>query len=330
MDSKFGNEELFINSIQNQLIERQSRLNESIKLIPNSQNLYNLLKEVDLALERINKGTYGLCEVCNDPIETERLIADPLLTLCIDHLTDQQQRALEQDLQYAGKIQRALLPKKEISTNEWDFAFHYQPAGTVSGDFCDLIENSDKSLTFIIGDVSGKGVSASLMMSHLHALVHSLLSFNLPIRELVERVNRLFCESTLSMNYATMVVGKAFNDGRLNICVAGHNPPLINKDGKILSIGATGIPVGLFCNSEYEVIDFNLEKGNTLLLYTDGLTEAISDGLEYGEERVKNQFALFEKLSARELVDNLLFDNKSFLKNSSSSDDVTIAVLKRL
>jgi sigma-B regulation protein RsbU (phosphoserine phosphatase) len=330
MPDQSSSEEIFLSSIKNQLSERKSKLEDAVKFLPDSRNLSQLIKEVDYALERIDKGTYGICEVCKDPIEADRLLADPLLTVCIDHLSEQQQRALELDLEYAGRIQRALLPKKEFESNNWDFAYNYQPTGTVSGDFCDLIQSTDGSLIFLIGDVSGKGVSASLMMSHLHALIHSLLSFNLPINEILQRANRLFCESTLSTNYATMVVGKAFPDGMLNICVAGHNPPFIYKNGKVVQIDATGIPVGMFCESEYSVEEFILEKGDTLLLYTDGLTEATMNGIDYGEERVKKQLAVVSGISAKEMVNNILFEHKLFLKNKKAEDDVTIAVLKKL
>jgi phosphoserine phosphatase RsbU/P len=330
MTVRFNGNEIFLSAIQNQLSERKSRILKVAKTLPQPENLFRLLKEIDFALEKIDNGTYGRCEVCKDPIETERLFADPLMTVCIDHLSDQQQRALELDLEFAGRIQRALLPKNDIRTSEWDFSYYYQPAGTVSGDFCDLIENKDKSLTFIIGDVSGKGVSASLMMSHLHALIHSLISFDLPIIELLQRANRLFCESTLSMNYATMVVGKAYPQGKLDISVAGHNPPLIVKNGNVIAISATGIPVGMFDGTDYGVENFFLERGDALLLYTDGLTEATNNGTEYGEQRIMNQLATLGKLNSRELIKSLLFEHKTYLQNSAAADDVTMAVLKRL
>src|SRR5690606_31155840 len=121
----------------------------------------------------------------------------------------------------------------------------------VSGDFTDIISLNDGSVIFTIGDVSGKGIGASLMMSHLHGLIHSLLSFGLPVNKLVEKANLLFSESTLFSNYATMVLGKAYPDGTIEICVAGHNPPFLVKNGNVEGITATGMPVGLFGNAEY-------------------------------------------------------------------------------
>jgi sigma-B regulation protein RsbU (phosphoserine phosphatase) len=88
-----------------------------------------LLGEVDSALERMDKGTYGLCEVCHEDIETDRLMADPLTRFCLDHLTTDQQRALEADLELASKIQSALLPQRELRLPGWDFSYHYEAVG---------------------------------------------------------------------------------------------------------------------------------------------------------------------------------------------------------
>lgn len=320
---------LNIPSIKNHLIERRGRLQENIKYVPDASKLYNLLQQVDAALERIDNGSYGLCEVCHDPVEPERLLADPLLTVCLDHLSHPQRKALEQDLELAIKIQRNLLPQNNLKANGWEICYHYSPAGTVSGDFCDLIKTNDDSLLFALGDVSGKGISASLMMSHLNALIRSLLSFNLPVNEIVTRSNRLFCESTMFTHYATMVFGKANQNGNVELCVAGHNPPLIIRKDEIISLNATGVPVGLFNQSEYELINFNMHSGDTLVLYTDGLTEASFNETEYGDERLKNQLIHSAEQSPQNIINKILTDQKQFLNNSSSFDDVTIMVIKK-
>jgi sigma-B regulation protein RsbU (phosphoserine phosphatase) len=317
-------------SIKEQLINRKGLLQDAVKTSPGNHNLNALLNEVDAALEEMAEGTYGICKVCHDPIETDRLLADPLMTVCLSHLNSQQQQALEDDLEYAGKIQRALLPEKEIKTDDWEFAHHYHPAGIVSGDFCDLIPADDGSHIFILGDVSGKGVSASIMMSNLHALIHSLQSFNLPINEILQKANRLFCESTLSTNYATMVVGKVVPDGTVEICVAGHNPPLIVKDGKVTPIGATGIPVGMFCNAEYEIKKLKFNKNDFLFLYTDGLSEATVSEIEYGTDRITEHLAGVNGLSAKEIVTDVLIKQQSFLGQTKLEDDITVAAIRKI
>ena len=134
----------------------------------------------------------------------ERLIANPLTRLCLDHLSPKEQRALEDDLELAARIQTGLLPQPSQKIDGWEIAYHYQPAGIVSGDYCDLISSDDQSLLFVLGDVSGKGVAASMLMAHLQAMFRTLISINLPLEEIVERASRVFCESTLPTHYATL------------------------------------------------------------------------------------------------------------------------------
>ena len=125
------------------------------------------------ALARMDEGTFGTCETCHDSVEKERLLSDPLIRFCLDHLTHEEQRALESDLELAARIQKGLLPPPEMSAAGWQVRYHYEPLGPVSGDYCDVLE-SDSGLLFLFGDVSGKGVAASMLMSHLHATFRSL------------------------------------------------------------------------------------------------------------------------------------------------------------
>ena len=217
--------------IRTQLIDRRQRLERVIDESKETARLVGLLQEVDSALEQVADGTYGACKTCGDPIEEELLLTDPLVSFCLDHLDSDQQRALEQDLELASRIQAALLPENGVRTGGWRIHYLYEPAGPVSGDYCDLVsfEGEDEGLLFVIGDVSGKGVAASMLMSHLHAIFHSLVSFDLSVAQLVERVSRLMCESTLPTHFATLICGKAAKDGKVEICNAGHLPPLVSR-----------------------------------------------------------------------------------------------------
>lgn len=318
-----------ITIIKDQLVERRGKLQQVINNAQDPAQLSGLLQQVDDAIERIGDGTYGICTICHEDMETEGLMVDPLRTVCLSHLDRQEQHALESDLEFAGQIQRGLLPKNNVSLNGWDFSYHYRPAGIVSGDFCDMIPVGDNSFAFVLGDVSGKGVSASLMVSHLHALIRSLLSFGLPVTEIVKKANGLFRDSVISSNYATLVFGQASSKGEVELCIAGHNPPLLAHDGKITPLKATGIPVGLFCNTEYGVHKLQLGKGDFILFYTDGLTEASVDKVEYGEERLCEQLTNRISSNPQELINDLLTDHKKFLKNSKPGDDITVAVIRR-
>ncbi len=121
----------FLNS---QLQERKRRLEEAIALAPQRAGLAGLLRDVDSALERMDKGSYGLCETCHDPVEEDRLLADPLVRYCLDHLTPPQRDALQRDLDLASQLQRNLLPQVGLRAGGWETSFHYEPVGPVSGD----------------------------------------------------------------------------------------------------------------------------------------------------------------------------------------------------
>src|ERR1700732_4284771 len=209
--------------LRTELEQRRERLHEALHSPAADASLSELLKAVDTALSRLGQGTFGLCETCHSSIEAERLLADPLVRFCLDHLTSAEQRALESDLSLAARIQRVLLPKPGLAPVGWEVCYHYQPASMVSGDYCDLFEMDD-GLLFMLGDVSGKGVAASMVMSHLHATFRSLAEACLPLDRMVQDANRIFCESTLAGQFATIVVGRASRDGSVEFVSAWHLP----------------------------------------------------------------------------------------------------------
>ena len=119
----------FDHVLRSQLTDRRQRLESAVESFPGHSYLTSLLSEVDSALSRMDDGSYGLCEACREPIEDDRLMADPLVRLCLDHLTEFQQRALQQDLELTARIQSALLPRSGLVQGGWRSAFHYEPAG---------------------------------------------------------------------------------------------------------------------------------------------------------------------------------------------------------
>lgn len=316
--------------IREQLIDRRHKLEAAANGFNQEAELTRLLREVDSALQRMEEGTYGLCDFCHDPVETERLIANPLTRLCIDHLSPNEQRALEDDLELAGRIQTGLLPQPSQKIDGWEIAYHYQPAGIVSGDYIDVISDDHENVLFVLGDVSGKGVAASMLMAHLQAMFRTLISVQLPLEQMIERASRVFCESTLPTHYATLVCGKTSTSGTVEICNAGHLPPLLFHKGSVRQIPATGLPVGIFCNEHFTCNQVQLEKGDTLLLYTDGLSEALNaEGREYGAERLAGILNHNHGLSPRALLDTCVRDWLSVGSGQRSTDDVTLMAIQR-
>jgi phosphoserine phosphatase RsbU/P len=291
-----------------------------------------MLTEVDSALDRMDQGTFGLCEECHDTIEKDRLIADPLTRLCLDHLTTEGRRALEQDLELAARIQRGLLPQAEVRAGDWRVQYQYNPAGMVSGDYCDLIapRETDGGLVFLLGDVAGKGVAASLLMTHLHAMFRSLSGVVCELDKLMEVANRVFCESTIAGQYATLVCGRAGGRGEIELASAGHFPALlVAKDG-VRQIRSTGLPLGMFSTSHYPTRRIQLEPGDSLLLYTDGISEAVNTaGMEYGIDGIARVAGERHGWAPTELLAACLRDVQRFSSGARPKDDQTMMVIQR-
>lgn len=320
----------YTGEIRSQLTSRRERLEQAALISTEDSYISSLLQEVDAAISRLDSGTFGMCEACHEPIESERLAADPLIRFCIDHLNPSQQRALEQDLELAARIQSTLLPPKEIRHGGWRTAYHFEAAGPVSGDYCDLIETKDGGLYFMLGDVSGKGVAAAMLMSHLHALFRALISVELPLDLIVERASRVFCESTQADQYATLVCGKATAQGDLEICNAGHLPSLLLQGTDCRYLNANGLPLGLFCSEKFSIDHVKMRRGDYLMLMTDGLSEAQNpSGEELGIEPIIEISGKHSIQSASELVRLSVKKAADFRAGARTKDDLTLLVIER-
>jgi sigma-B regulation protein RsbU (phosphoserine phosphatase) len=321
--------------VRTELVNRRGRLQHALLHEPEARDYRVLLAEVDAALERMGAGTFGICETCGDPIEADRLVVDPLLRRCIDHLTASERRVLEQDLELAEQIQLALLPPREIAASGWDIAFHFEPLSHVGGDYCDVIlaDSHDGGFFFLLGDVSGKGVAASLLMANLHATFRTLVGQGLPVEDLLARANRLFCRSTMEAHYATLVCGQATSSGLVHLANAGHWPAALTQRGDTTFLSSPGLALGMFCASEYHPSRLQLEPGDFMVLYTDGLTEARNRSEEeYGSERLAarlRNLAGRPLTSARAITMACLEDLAAFRGAAPKGDDLTVMVIRR-
>jgi phosphoserine phosphatase RsbU/P len=322
-----------LDSLRRQLTDRQIRLREAISIQPRESDLVRLLQQVDSALGRLGTEDYARCLVCDEHVEEADLLKNPLLEYCLCDLTPQQQRALEHDLNLARRIQTGLLPNPYLSAAGWEAYYRYEPSGVVSGDYCDLWMRSEEpgTIYFAVGDVSGKGVAASLLMAHLQSAFRSLLEKGVPLSELVERVNRQLLKAGIPTHYATLACGRLSQGGAVEMVNAGHCPPLVVRSHAIDTIGPTGFPVGLLADRPYEVNRFQLSNGDALVLYTDGLTESQrGESEEYGSERLERFLRQWpRRVAPRELVQAIRDDLATFAGETPRNDDLTIMVVQR-
>ena len=331
---------LEITFLQSQLEKRKQRLEEAIgllpkdgKLSPQNGKLSALLREVDSALQRMDDGRYGFCDECHEAVEPDRLMANPLCRYCLDHLTQPQRTALQRDLDLAAEVQRNLLPQSNLKAGDWETCYHYAPHGPVSGDYCDLIPHGGQ-LFFVLGDVSGKGVAASMLMTQLHALFRSLAGLGLPLGQVVAQANRVLCESAMAGQYATLVCGLAHEDGEVEIYNAGHCPAIVGGRDGAVPIESMGVPVGMFLDGEFAAARLKMDPGDTLFLFTDGLSEANCGGAdgagdEFGVERVARFVHQHGKRQPSEVVAACLEELQAFTGGDPLLDDLTVLAIQR-
>ncbi|MCP4201673.1 MAG: SpoIIE family protein phosphatase [bacterium] len=316
--------------LRDELLGRRQRL-EAVAAAQGEERLVELLRRVDATLAQLETPDWGLCAQCHDAIEDDLLEADPSFSVCLECLSPEERRALEQDLAGAQRVQRALLPPSELSHDGWQVAWLWEPRGAVSGDYVDLLghRGEPSTLDLLLGDVVGKGVSASLLQSHLHAMFRALAEPPRLLGEILSRANRLFCQATDTADYATLVAARLHGDGTVEMANAGHPRPLVADRRGVRPVEGAGLPLGLFGESDYDVRRLRLEPGETLLFYTDGWTEAATERGEYGVGRAAAALAAAERLPLAELLVACRDDMETFLADTDRPDDFTLLAVRR-
>jgi len=320
--------------LRSQLLDRRSRLESTIADLNQPADLVNLLAQVDAALTRLEGPRFGECSVCGGEVEESDLSANPAASYCLCALTPERQRALERDLDLAWRVQAALLPPLGLSAAGWQTHYRYLPNGAVSGDYCDLVAADGAGLYFMLGDVSGKGVAASLLMAHLNAALRGFARSGLSPQQTIGEANRLLTESTLASHYATLVCGRVNSRGEVELVNAGHCPPLVvRSSGVVETAEATGLPLGLAVTNapaNYPVERLSLGSGDALFLYSDGLTEAVNTrDDDYGRERLAGVLAAAARQTPRDLIAHCLADLRTFAAGTALNDDLTVLALRR-
>lgn len=241
-----------------------------------------------------------------------------------------EKQAIERDLETARVIQKNLLPHKIIQPDGYQIAAYSESAKQVGGDYFDLLTTEDNNTIFAIGDVSGKGITASLLVANSQAYLKSISKQNLPIAEATNLLNDLVEESTVSGTYITFFWGRLNSKQELTYVNAGHNPPLLVRNGELTKLEKGGLILGMMKTMmPYESETVKLESGDYIITFTDGVTEAMNSAEEeYSDESLEELCKSLKNQSAEEVKELILEDVKKFTAGFEQSDDLTLMVIK--
>lgn len=244
-----------------------------------------------------------------------------------------EKKRLEAQLEVARQVQLSLLPEGDPALEGFDISGYNFSTEEVSGDYYDFVKVYDDHLGLVIADVSGKGVPASLLMAFLRASLRSAIRTGYAPNVAMAKVNFLLWETIEPHQFVTAFYGMLDTTNRtLAFVNAGHNPPLIlDRDGRARFIERGGLPLGMFRDTRYYEYYLPIEGGQTLVLYTDGATEATNAaGEEYGRQRLVEAVREGRDRTARELIDYIYNEIYAWTGAAGASDDVTFVVIKAL
>jgi sigma-B regulation protein RsbU (phosphoserine phosphatase) len=259
-----------------------------------------------------------------DALEIERLGVE----------TRQRLSALEQEIEIAAQIQVSMLPREFPTGELFDIYAQIAPARRVGGDFFDFFPINSDSVGFLIGDVSGKGVPAALFMAVSRTILRATALQGLDPAECLAYVNNVLGTQREGAVFVTVFYAILHTDtGDVEFCIGGHNPPYrIASTGEIVPVDEPGgIVIGLLPPEEvsYETGRFHLKAGDSLFLFTDGVTEAMNaDGGFFGERRLRHALAECAGCSSKEIAQRVLAEVAQFTEGAVQSDDITAMAVK--
>jgi len=316
-----------------QWVERTPEEKRHIRLGPESETcVEEHLHVIDESLEKIKEGTFGVCKVCQEAIESELLQMDYTSAVCLGHFTDEELRQLESELELSQVVQRGLLPQEVPSIEGMNIAALNRPAQIVGGDYFDFLNFKDGTHGLVMADVSGHGVSAGMFMSSLQTAFHTMVpEADSPV-SVLERINRLYIHNIKFTTFVTIFFGKYDPQTRiLTYANAGHNSAYLYRMGtnQEIWLRPTGPAIGLMEGLTIHKDEIQLEPGDILLLYTDGITEATDQlGALWGEDRLADIIRQNADSSAEQLIRKIMQALKDHTNGNPLADDVTLVISK--
>jgi sigma-B regulation protein RsbU (phosphoserine phosphatase) len=339
-------EALLLERMRNGLVQKQNNLTEWLHATPlgkrkvllgpsTEQSVQARLDVIDDALSKVDSKTLGKCEVCHEVVETELLEVDYTACVCIEHLSGEERRQLESELELAQEVQKTLLPQEVPNIPGLEIAAFSRPAQIVGGDYFDFVDFNDGLHGLAIADVAGHGVSASLHMASIQALLRTLVPINKSPAEVMRQIHKLFIHNIRFETFVTFFIG-AFDVSTktLTFSNAGHQPPLVlrkNKSQKesVEMLRPTGAAIGLVEEAEFTEKKIELYEEDLLVLYTDGVTETVNlQNQEFGRERLIKLSKQLINAPVKRVVREIRQGLEEFSVGKPIADDTTIVICK--
>jgi phosphoserine phosphatase RsbU/P len=333
-----------INLIREGLLEKKENLEQWQVATPEPKKQIELgfadesavqaeLEVIDSSLQKMEQGEYGICEICHETVDFELLQMDYTATVCLGHYTETELRQLESELELSQVIQRALLPQQVPSISGYDIAAFSRPAQIVTGDYFDFLPFEDGTHGFVVGDVSGHGVSAGILMTSLQTVFHTLAPETDSPVDVLKRINRLYIRNINFTTFVTLFFAKLDPQTRmLSYASAGHNPPLLYRSATKENswLKPTGPAIGLMQEYAVRQDSVQLRQGDILLLYTDGIVEALNprQDEQFGYERLLEVVRQSEGLPTNEIIQKIWQILNEFTQGSLPADDITLVVCR--
>ena len=247
------------------------------------------------------------------------------------HKAALEKEAIDRELAVARRIQRKLLPRHPPKLKRLDLFGVSIPCEEVGGDYYDFLPFSESEVGLAIADISGKGVPAAILMSYLQATFRLSGGARKTPEVVMEQTNRHLYRNTQEESFVTMFYGMLdVQSGRLTYSNAGHNPPyIVSPSGDVTALEAGGLILGALDVVEYERQVYDLQVGDTLILYSDGITEAANgDGEEFGEDRLVDNVYKKLDLDCRDLCHHILSEVRQFTADGPETDDHTLVIAR--
>ena len=322
------------------LVEREDLLNEYLDSLSaegstETEKVRGLLGEIKSALGRIEDRTYGTCQICKDEVEYHRLEVQPIREICLGCISPEEQARLEEELAIASRIHRALLPQQVEAIAGFDFAVKSMAARSVGGDYYDFLRNAGGAVTkVVIADTMGKGIPAGLLMSNLQGALRVLAQEHTSPAKLVSKLNWWLCRNVpvnKFISLACLDLERTSGTATIRYANAGHCPIIrVDVDGAWDYLVSTGAVLGVHEDFLYDERKVQVNSGDLLVLYTDGITEAANGRDEmFGDERLAKYCVTHRAESVRVFLDGLLREVCRFTGSESFDDDMTVIVLKK-